>query len=158
MWNTLRKLRLPRWWRGMSTKCIWAHLAPLLDEAMAGLNEADRHAVGLRFLDGKSIREVGAALGANESAARKRVDRALEKLQRYFFKRGVTSTAATLAGAISANAVQAAPAGLATSATTLALAKGAALSPTTPTLITGALRRNGTASSWPVSKCPPPMA
>ena len=139
----------------MSTKCIWAHLAPLLDEAMAGLNEADRHAVGLRFLDGKSIREVGAALGANESAARKRVDRALEKLQRYFFERGVTSTAATLAGAISANA---APAGLATSATTLALAKGAALSPTTPTLITGALRRNGTASSWPVSKCPPPMA
>jgi uncharacterized protein (TIGR03435 family) len=119
---------------------VWPHIAPLLDEAMASLNETDRHAVVLRFFDGKSIREVGAALGANESAARKRVDRALEKLQRYFSKHGVTSTAATLTGLISTNSVQAAPTALARTATTLALAKSAAISPATPTLVTGALK------------------
>ena len=48
---------------------------------MAGFNETDRHAVVLRFFDGKSMREVGAALGANEDAAKKRVSRALEKLR-----------------------------------------------------------------------------
>jgi RNA polymerase sigma factor (sigma-70 family) len=51
----------------------WMHIAPLLDAAMAGLNETDRHSVVLRFFDGKSLREVGAALGANEDAAQKRV-------------------------------------------------------------------------------------
>ena len=55
----------------------WTQIAPLLDAAMAGLNETDRHAVVLRFFDGKSIREVGAALGANEEAAKKRVSRSL---------------------------------------------------------------------------------
>ena len=59
-------------------------IAPLLDAAMAGLNETDRHAVVLRFFDGKSLREVGAALGANEEAAKKRVSRALEKLRTLF--------------------------------------------------------------------------
>ena len=34
----------------------WAQFAPLLDAAMAGLNETDRHAVVLRFFDGKSLR------------------------------------------------------------------------------------------------------
>ena len=63
---------------------IWKQFAPLLDAAMAGLNETDRHAVVLRFFDGKSLREVGAALGANEDAAKKRVSRALEKLRSLF--------------------------------------------------------------------------
>src|SRR5450432_126861 len=85
----------------------WMQIAPLLDTAMAGLNESDRYAVVLRFFDGKSMKEVGVALGANEIAARKRVNRAVEKLQKFFLKRGITSTMATLAGAISAHSVQA---------------------------------------------------
>ena len=68
----------------------WMQIAPLLDAAMAGLNETDRHAVVLRFFDGKSIREVAAALGANEDAAKKRVSRALEKLRNFFAKHGVS--------------------------------------------------------------------
>jgi RNA polymerase sigma factor (sigma-70 family) len=80
----------------------WRQIAPLLDAAMAGLNETDRHAVVLRFFDGKSMREVGAALGANEDAAKKRVGRAVEKLRTFFAKRGVSSTTAIIAGAISA--------------------------------------------------------
>jgi RNA polymerase sigma factor (sigma-70 family) len=118
----------------------WTQIAPLLDAAMAGLNEPDRHAVVLRFFDGKSMGEVGSALGASEDAAKKRVNRALEKLRKFFAKRGVNSTTAIIAGMISANSVQAAPALLAKTATAVALAKGAAASISTLTLIKGALK------------------
>ena len=118
----------------------WRQIAPLLDAAMAGLNETDRHAVVLRFFDGKSLREVGTALGANEEAAKKRVNRALEKLRTFFARRGVSSTTAIIAGAISANSVQAAPVALAKSVTAVAIAKGATASGSTLTLIKGALK------------------
>lgn len=119
---------------------VWMQMAPLLETAMAQLNETDRHAVVLRFFDGKSIREVGTELGVNEEAAKKRVSRALEKLRRFFANRGVATTTAILSGAISAHAVQAAPATLATSATAAALAKGVATSNSTLILIKGVLR------------------
>jgi RNA polymerase sigma factor (sigma-70 family) len=119
---------------------VWEQIAPLLDTAMAGLNETDRHAVVLRFFDGKSMMEIAAALGANEVAARKRVGRALDKLQKYFSSRGVHSTTDTIAQVISNNSVQTAPAALANSATALALAKGATASISTLTLIKGALK------------------
>ena len=118
----------------------WRQIAPLLDAAMAGLNETDRHAVVLRFFDGKSLREVGTALGANEEAAKKRVNRELEKLRTFFARRGVSSTTAIIAGAISANSVQAAPVALAKSVTAVAIAKGATASGSTLTLIKGALK------------------
>ena len=119
---------------------VWMQIAPLLDAAMAGLNETDRHAVMLRFFDGKSLREVGAALGANEEAAKKRVSRALEKLRAFFARRGVSSTTAIIAGAISANSVQAAPVALAKSVTAIAVAKGATAGGSTLTLIQGVLK------------------
>ena len=75
----------------------WAHIAPLLDAALADLNETDRNAVVLRFFYGKSLGEIGTALDANEDAARMRVNRALEKLRQFFVKRGIASTTATLA-------------------------------------------------------------
>ena len=83
----------------------------------------------------KNFAEVGAALGASEDAAKMRVNRALEKLRKFFTKRGVSSTTAIIAGAISANSVQAAPVVLAKSVTAVALAKGAAASSSTLTLI-----------------------
>ncbi|HEY2082517.1 MAG TPA: sigma-70 family RNA polymerase sigma factor [Verrucomicrobiae bacterium] len=119
---------------------LWRQIAPLLDAGMARLNEKDRHAIVLRYFDGKSMSEVGAALGANEDAAKKRVGRALEKLRNFFTKRGVISTTAIIAGVISANSVQAAPATLANSVGALAIAKGAAGSASTLTLIKGALK------------------
>jgi RNA polymerase sigma factor (sigma-70 family) len=119
---------------------VWPQIAPLLDAAMAGLSEADRHAVVLRFFDGKSMREVGAALGASEDAAKMRLNRAVEKLRGFFTKRGVVLPATVLTAAISANSVQAAPAVLAKTATTVAFAKGAAASGSTFALIKGALK------------------
>ena len=79
-------------------------------------------------------------LGASEEAAKKRVNRAVEKLQRYFSRRGISSTTAIITGAISANSVQAAPVALAKSVTAAAMAKGAAASGSTVTLIKGAMK------------------
>jgi RNA polymerase sigma factor (sigma-70 family) len=122
------------------TDTVWKQISPLLDEAMLRLGQTDRDALVLRFFEGRSLNEVGTALGASEDAAKKRVNRALEKLQKFFLKRGVSSTTATLAGTISANSVQAAPAALAKSVTVVAIAKGAAASGSTLTLIKGALK------------------
>jgi RNA polymerase sigma factor (sigma-70 family) len=118
----------------------WGQLAPLLDDAMGQLGESERAAVVLRFHCGRSFAEVGAAAGVTENAAKKRVARALEKLHLYFSRRGVRSTLALIAGAISANSVQAAPASLANSVTAVALGKGASASLSTLTLIKGAIK------------------
>ncbi len=112
----------------------WPHIAPLLDDALDRLGRHDRDALVLRFFENKNLREVGLALGASEDAAKMRVNRALEKLRKFFSKRGVTLSAALIAGAVSANSVQAAPPALAGMISTAALAKGAAVSVTTMTL------------------------
>ena len=118
----------------------WEQLAPLLDDAMAQLSDKDRDAIVLRYFQNKSLRDVGAVLGVDEYAAQKRVGRAVEKLQKTFYKHGVTSTATAIAAAISANSVHAAPAVLAKSATVIALAKGTTASTSILTLIKGAFR------------------
>src|SRR5579863_4679572 len=87
--------------------------APILDEAITQLGEEDRTAILLRYFEQRDFRAVGAALGSNEDAARMRVNRALEKLQVILKGRGVTLSAAALGTALAADAVIAAPAGLA---------------------------------------------
>ncbi len=119
---------------------MWNQIAPLLDGAMEQLGQKDHDALVLRFFENKNFAEVGAALGASEDAAKMRVNRALEKLRKFFTKRGVSSTTAIIAGTISANSVQAAPVALAKSVTAVAIAKGAAASGSTLTLIKGALK------------------
>ena len=116
----------------------WAQLAPLLDDALAELGETDRTALVLRFFEGKTAREIAGVLRMEEAAAQKRVARALEKLRAIFVKRGVTLTATVIAGAVAANSVQAAPAGLAVTATAVA-AKGAAVGGSTLILVKGAM-------------------
>ena len=118
----------------------WQQLAPQLDEAMGRLSETDRNAIVLRFFENKSAQEVGAALKLTEAAAHKRVNRALEKLRKFFLKSGVDSTAANIAEQISANSIQAAPVALAKTVTAVAIAKGATASVSTLTLIKGALK------------------
>jgi RNA polymerase sigma factor (sigma-70 family) len=105
---------------------MWNEISPLLDGAMEKLGQKDHDALVLRFFENKTFAEVGATLGASEDAAKMRVNRALEKLRKFFTKRGVSSTTAIIAGTISANSVQAAPVALAKSVTAVAMAKGAA--------------------------------
>jgi len=118
----------------------WTHIAPLLDGAMARLGQKDYDALVLRFFENKNFAEVGAALGASEDNARMRVNRALEKLRKFFTKRGVALSGAAITGAISANSVQAAPVGLAKTVTAIAAANGVAASASTLTLIKGSLK------------------
>jgi len=81
---------------------------------------------------------VGATLGVNEDAARKRVTRGLEKLRKLFGKRGVTLTATVIASVVGANSVQAAPAGMAVKVSVIA-AKGAVIGSSTLALVKGSL-------------------
>jgi RNA polymerase sigma factor (sigma-70 family) len=118
----------------------WREISPLLDEAMLRLGQSDRDALVLRFFEGRSLNEVGTALGASEEAAKKRVNRALERLRRFFRKRGVSSTAGIIAGVISANSVEAAPATLVRTVTAVAIAKGAAAGGSTLALIKGTMK------------------
>ena len=67
----------------------------------------------MRFYQNQDLRSVGRAFGVSDDAAQKRVGRALDKLRGSLLRRGITGTAAGISLVISANAVQAAPAGLA---------------------------------------------
>jgi hypothetical protein len=100
----------------------WEEIGPLLDEAVGTLAEQDRKAVLLRFFKNQSHLEVGAALGLSEDTARKRIERALEKLRAHFARHGVKTSSVLLATAISANSVQAAPVGLAQRVAPISLA------------------------------------
>jgi RNA polymerase sigma factor (sigma-70 family) len=125
--------------QGTAPASEWEQIAPLLDEALATLGEQDRNAVVLRFFKELPLRQVGAALGMDEDAAQKRVSRAVEKLRRFFVKRGVVVSAVAVTAAISAQAVQAAPAGLLAAVAAGATIKGATAS-STATLIKGTLK------------------
>lgn len=98
----------------------WNQIASHLDDAMSTLHEKDRNAVLMRFFENKSLAEVGSALGINEAAAGKRVTRALAKLKALFAKRGVVVPLVAVGALLSANAVQAAPAGMITPLSTAA--------------------------------------
>ena len=87
----------------------WPQMAPLLEDAMATLRERDRNAIILRFFENKSMAEVGVAIGASEDATRVRVNRALEKLRKFFGRRGITLSAAAMALALSNQASPASP-------------------------------------------------
>jgi Sigma-70, region 4 len=119
---------------------VWEQLAPCLDEAMAALGEADRNAIALRYFENRPWREVAGFMQVTEDAAQKRVTRALEKLRARFARRGVTLTAALIAGAVSANSVQAAPAGMAKTISVVAAMKGAAATTSTLMLMKGTLK------------------
>jgi RNA polymerase sigma factor (sigma-70 family) len=119
---------------------IWTQLSPHLETAMGKLNAADRALLVLRFYENKSGPEAAALLGIREDTAHKRVARAIEKLRKFFAQRGVTISGAAIAGAVSANSVQAAPVALVKTISAIAVAKGAAATTSTLTLVKGALK------------------
>ncbi len=122
-----------------ATAADWTHVEPLLDEAMHALDETDRVAVLLRYFENKSLREVGETLGTSDDAAQKRVSRAIERLREFFAKHGVAIGAGGLVVVISANAVQAAPAGLAAAISSAAALAGTTIAATTTATITKAI-------------------
>ena len=113
----------------------WQQIRPVLDEALHELKETERTALVLRFLENRSLQEVGAALGLQENAARMRIDRALGRLRVLLARRGITSTASGLAAALALGVVTPAPEALAATIASTALAGGAVAGSTTLTLI-----------------------
>ena len=93
----------------------------------------------LRYFENKSLREVGETLGTSDDAAQKRVSRAIERLREFFAKHGVAIGAGGLVVVISANAVQAAPPGLAAAISSAAALAGTTIAATTTATITKAI-------------------
>jgi RNA polymerase sigma factor (sigma-70 family) len=112
-----------------------ALVTPVIDEAINQLGEEDRIAILHRFFEQQDFNAVGAVLGSTADTAQKRVSRALEKLQRLLEHRGVRCSAVALGTALSAEAITAAPAGLAASLAATALGAGAAGTVGTLTII-----------------------
>ena len=91
----------------------WDEIAPIIDEALNDLNDADRQIVLLRFFERRSMRDLGLALGVSEDAAKMRVSRAMEHLRAACGKRGAACAAGMLGALLTERAVEAAPAALA---------------------------------------------
>ncbi len=130
------------------SQVAWQQIAPLLDAAVAQLGETDRAALVLRFYEQRPLEEVGAALGIGAAAAQKRVARVLEKLRKRFAKQGVALTGVLIASAVVGNSVQAAPVAFAKAISAVAVAKDAAASTSTLTLVKGVLK----AMTWGKAK------
>jgi RNA polymerase sigma factor (sigma-70 family) len=117
----------------------WHEMAPVLDAALAALREDDREAILLRFHRGLPYADVAAALGIAGEAARKRVDRAVERLRKQLQRRGCPLETSACVGALGlfatdAQAAAAAPF-LASQALKAAAAGSTALTTTTIAII-----------------------
>lgn len=106
----------------------WEQIRGQLDEVMDKLSEQDRTAIILRYFQNLAFAKIGYALDLNEDSARKRVERALERLRLLLAKRGVTSTAAMLGALLTSQAANAAPNGLVQTISAAALVPGATAS------------------------------
>ena len=80
----------------IATETPSADLLDLLDEGLCHLKTVDREALVLRYLKERPLSEIAAELGVSEEAARKRVNRGVEKLRKYFLGRGIDATSAVL--------------------------------------------------------------
>ena len=103
----------------------WDRVRPMLDGILHELKDRDRDAILWRFFDAQPLAVIGQKLGVTETAARKRVDRALDTMRSSLRKRGFDSSAAALALMLANHAVIAAPEGLGETVTATALASAA---------------------------------
>jgi RNA polymerase sigma factor (sigma-70 family) len=118
----------------------WISLRPLLDETMDELSDSEREIILLRFFEDRSFAELGTKLALTEDAARMRTARALEKLRTLLARRGLTSTAAALATALTTQTITAAPTTLAASITSGALSGTTALTTSSLLIMTTATK------------------
>jgi len=98
----------------------WTQIEPLLDEAMEALDGTDRAARPAPLLRKQILREVGQPSAQAKTLAQKRVSRAVETPARFFTNAASPWARADSSYVISANAVQAAPVGLALTISTAA--------------------------------------
>ncbi len=75
----------------------WAEVEPLLNDALQALPPGQRSLIIERFFQECSLAEIGAGRRISEDAARMRVNRALDRLRRWFATRNIALSAAALA-------------------------------------------------------------
>jgi len=75
----------------------WNEIRPELDEAINQLAERDRVVVVMRFVQERTLAQIGEQIGKSESATQRHLQRTLEKLSAILKKRGITATTAGLA-------------------------------------------------------------
>src|SRR5579872_4981269 len=96
----------------------WAALAPWVDDALNSLSGKEQACVIARFIEGRSLREIGEEHRISEDAAQKRVARSLEKMRVFLQRRGVKAGVAGLAALLSTELARAADSRLVESAIT----------------------------------------
>jgi RNA polymerase sigma factor (sigma-70 family) len=107
-----------------SHSVIWDQMEPVLDGAMAALNNGDRQLLIMRFWRDQTPDQMAKGLGISSDAAKKRTSRAVGRLRKMLLRRGVAVPVALLAPLLVTEAVKAAPPGLA-SKTVLAIGPAA---------------------------------
>ena len=90
----------------------WEEISPVVDDALARLNDKERGALTLRYLEDRGVREVAQILGITQTAAEKRIVRGLAKVRALLAKRGVTVAAGVLGAALATSAHAGGPAGV----------------------------------------------
>jgi RNA polymerase sigma factor (sigma-70 family) len=118
--------------RSQSSQSQHNRISTLMDEVLSRLDQTSRGLLTMQYLEGQSGKEIAAALGISEDAARKRSSRALLKLRRIFAARGLAVSSNAL-GTAMVEMKMTAPPGLAAASaaatggtpTAIALAKGA---------------------------------
>lgn len=121
-------------------KPTWDVMAPMIDQALLKLRTADRDAVVLRYLLGKSPEQIAWAMGISEDAARQRVSRALLRLRRLMQRAGLATADDFLGNMLAANAVLPASALSTLAATRIAAPGSGALSAPPSVIARGATR------------------
>lgn len=86
----------------------WAILAPWIDDALHSLSEKEKACILARFVEGRSLREIGEQFRISEDAAQKRVSRSLDKMRAFLQRHGVKAGVGVLAGLLSTEFARAA--------------------------------------------------
>lgn len=91
---------------------VWADVEPIIDAALAKLNDADRTLIVERFLAGRSQVDLAAEAGVNPGTLSRRLDSAIERLRGHLQSGGLAigAGAAALALMAAPSSVQASPA------------------------------------------------
>ena len=121
----------------------YAAITPHLDAALASLRPVERSAVVLRYFQERPFGEIGERLHLSEAATKKRIERAVHKLRRFFARQNITLSVSSLPLALAWHAQLAVtvPAALAGKISAAAFSiKGAAVSAGSLSLVRGALR------------------
>jgi RNA polymerase sigma factor (sigma-70 family) len=115
----------------MDESSTWKDAVPFLDEALDRLSPEDQKLIVLRFYEEKKFKEIANQNGQTESACKKRVQRALQKLSSHLRARGVSLTGTAVASLLGAEFARAAPAHITAAIAPKALAASSSLSATT---------------------------